>query len=346
MTENFKPSLDAKEELLGDLVLRDGGLGASKPGLISSDEPKEGEEEVAREMEASLSVAVESCAALLQGTPDASKSWESARQTVAQFRPVPWFIWRISNHVFGQPGEARPLGDGALVGLRRLVFAAASDGFLGEGRKVNNVHAALRILKPDTIAAVAVIHATCRRLASGQFERIWRPILDDALLRAQIGFLVGERTPNFGAGRGMLAGFAGRCGLAILLATGKLEQARTALEMLAAGDSIQSVGVTLYGCDPLQVSAMTLSAAGCGRDAAFGTVRFASPILQNEDLNQEQLCWLSAFTVVEFLRVGEAKKVADRYWDALGYTLGQDRADLNEVSASLIRRGHSLTWIV
>ena len=46
------------------------------------------------------------------------------------------------------------------------------------------------ILPSDVVAASSVIHAVCRRLGTRQFERIWRPILDDAILRARIGYLV------------------------------------------------------------------------------------------------------------------------------------------------------------
>lgn len=170
--------------------------------------------------------------------------------------------------------------------------------------------------------------------------------MDDALLRCEIGYLVGERVPTFGAGRGMLAGFAGRCGLAILIACGTLDQARKALELLAGGSEIKNVGLNVYGCDPLQVSAMTLSAAGCGRDAAFGTVRYASPEAMLLTENQEQFQWLSAFTVVEKVRIGREREVDEKYWEALGFVLGQDRGDLVEVAESLARKGHSFSWII
>ena len=275
-----------------------------------------------------------------------SKSWAKARKIVEDFKPVPWFIWRLSNYVLGSAGQTKTVTDGALIGLRRLVFAAASDSFLGAGKKVNSIHRAIDILSPDVIAAVAVVHGVCRRLATCQFERIWRPILDDAILRAQIGFLVGERKREFGAGRGMLAGFAGRSGLAILIATGELDQARKALEMLAAGKEISHVGLQVYGVDPLQVSAMTLSAAGCGREAAFGTVRYATPTLPSEVSDTEQFHWLSAFTITECIRTGRTRDIKDHFWESLGYMIGQDRGDLIAVTESMLRKGHTIPWIV
>jgi hypothetical protein len=335
-------------DLLSDLVIKDGEAGAQADaaGLLVEPESDGSSAAFKVDLDRSLSEAQSEVVAFQRASDDkVLKSWELSRTIVADFQPVPWFIWRLSNSVFSAQGQAKPLTDGGLIGLRRLVFAAASDPFLGAGKKVNSIHRALEILPPDVIASVAVIHAVCRRLATCQFERIWRPILDDALLRAQIGFLVGERKREFGAGRGMLAGFAGRVGLAILIASGELDQARRSLEGLAAGKTISDVGMSVYGADPLQISAMTLSAAGCGRDAAFGTVRYSSPMLPGEIADNEQFHWLSAFTITECIRTNRPRDIKDHFWDGLGYVLGQDRGDLIAVTESMLRRGHTLPWI-
>jgi hypothetical protein len=334
------------EDVLSELVLKEGGSEDPAALIVEPEIPPDAQgfdEEFDRALQGT-----EADVRDLHADDDETlkESWTKARELVQTLRPVPWFIWRLSNYVFSSPGQTKTLTDGGLIGLRRLVFAAASDPFLGTGRKVNSIHRAIDILSPDVIAAVAVIHGVCRRLAVCQFERIWRPILDDAILRAQIGFLVGERNPSFGAGRGMLAGFAGRSGLALLIATGELEQARRALEMLAAGSEISTVGEKVYGVQPLQVSAMVLSAAGCGRDAAFGTVRYATPTLGRGEADSEQFRWLSAFTITECIRTNRVHQVGDEYWEALGYMIGQDRGDLVAVTETMLCKGHTLPWIL
>jgi hypothetical protein len=274
------------------------------------------------------------------------ESWHRAREMVALFKPVPWFVWRLANFVFGQVKPLDRLPEGFVLGLRRLVFAAASDPVLGQGKKVNDVRKALGMLRPDVIAAISVIHAVCRRLSGKQFERIWRPILDDAIIRAQVGYLVGEQQRDFGPGRGMLAGFAGRVGLVITIAEGELEQARGAMELLAAGTSISEVGLRVYDCDPLQVSALTLSAAGCGRDAAFGTVSYASPSSLEIIENDWQLVWLAAFSVTEALRTGGLNRVAPELWQALGFKSQAQREETYEVIRPILRRGHGWNWLM
>jgi len=334
-------------DILSDLVLKDAEAGVpSDAGLLAEPEGDGNAASFTAELEASLAEAQNEVIAFQKASDErVLMSWGLARTMVKNFQPVPWFIWRLSNSVFSARDQVKPLTDGGLIGLRRLVFAAASDPFLGTGKKINSIHRALEILSPDVIASVAVIHAICRRLATCQFERIWRPILDDALLRAQIGFLVGERKREFGAGRGMLAGFAGRAGLAILIASGELDQARRSLEGLAAGKPIKDVGMAIYGADPLQISAMTLSAAGCGREAAFGTVRYSSPTILGEVSDTEQFHWLSAFTITECIRTNRQREIKDHFWESLGYVLGQDRGDLVAVTESMLRRGHTLSWI-
>ena len=345
------PKGGTDSELLADLVLKDSKPQSSGADLVV-EPPKDSDSDQFGEEFAKTLSETESAILDLNRSDDKtfSDSWKRSREVVANFQPVPWFIWRLVSFVFSRSNEEGCLPEGLVLGLRRLLFAAASDQFLGEGAKVNNVKQALEVLPPDLIAAVSVIHATCRRLNTFQFDRIWRPIIDDAVLRAQIGFLVGQGHDSFGPGRGMLAGFAGRCGLAILIASGNLEQARNYLEMLAAGADINKVGLKLYGCDPLQVGAMSLSVSGCGRDAAFGTVQYGLETSIEYKIhtvqNEEQLRWFSAFTVIELTRMGREREIIDPIWVALGFQDAQSRAELAQAVRTLIRRGHSLPWIV
>ncbi len=337
-----------KESIIGELILQqDSGDGASgglvvepEGDLSESDSFARQLEETLRETEAEVKEA-----GRIRSLEDQITSWGAARELVNSFKPVPWFIWRLSNYVLGRAGKISPITEGLVFGMRRLIFAAASDKVLGSGEKVNNVRRALQLLPPDVISAVSVIHAVCRRLHTRQFERIWRPIIDDALLRCQIGFYIGQVKAEFGPGRGMLAGFAGRCGLAILIASGELEQARMALEMLAGGADISEVGVRIYECDPLQVSALTLSAAGCGRDAAFGTVAYASDDPLAVVQNEPQKCWLAAFTIAENVRMFTLDKVDVSLLEVLGYSGAREQEELAELVKMLVRRGHGWNWL-
>lgn len=275
-----------------------------------------------------------------------ARMWQEARGLVERFQPVPWFIWRLSNYVFGTPGQINKISEGLVLGLRRLLFAAASDKVLGAGEKVNDMRRALRELPSDVVGAVAVIHAISRRLHSKEFERIWKPILDDAILRAQIGYYAGQLDASFGPGRGMLAGFAGRSGLAILISSGTLEQAREGLDELSKGSSISNVGRKIYSVDPLQVSAMTLGASGCGRDASFGTVAFASGAAASETVEGEQRKWLAAFTITEAVRTSNPDLVSEPLWEALNFKTQEDKDDLFALVKMMVRKGHGWNWLM
>jgi hypothetical protein len=276
---------------------------------------------------------------------DQRKSWANARLLVTDFRPVPYFIWRVANYALGTSGKINTISDGMLFGLKKIVMAASQDKLLGGGKKVHSVRGAIDVCQSDVIAAVCVIHAVTRRLKTYSHERIWRPMLDDALIRTQIGFLIGGGRASFGGGRGMLAGFAGRVGLAVLIATGTPEQATTALESMSIGTSLSQVGLSVYGCDPLQVSAMILSASGCGRDAAFGTIGYADFDLGAEIANPEQRAWQAAYRVVELLRTGNSAEVPEEDWEILGMS-SNETAEIEVLVEELIRRGHGWSWIL
>ena len=281
--------------------------------------------------------------------PIKQKSWLRSRELIESFQPVPWFIWRLSNFVFSNPESNQRITEGLVFGLRRLIFAAASDPVLGAGEKINRVRKALQVLPGDVVAAVSVIHAISRRIQSHDHERIWRPILDDALLRCRIGCALGELSPTFGRGRGMLSGFAGRAGLVVLISSGTLEQARKSLELLATGTDTSKVGLEVYGCDPIQVSAMLLSASGCGRDAAFGTVSYSlfdpkNPSEIEPQVAQEQFNWLAAFAIIENIRTNKPGDIPEVFWEALSFS-PEKRETLLENSKLIVRRGHGWQWL-
>ncbi|MGI6525421.1 MAG: hypothetical protein ACOX2O_09085 [Bdellovibrionota bacterium] len=277
------------------------------------------------------------------------QTWSVAKNIVKNFAPVPWFIWRLSNFVFGGSGQKK-INAGFVLGLNNLLFAAAQDPILGCGKKVSNTQTALQSLSADVVATCAVIHSICRKLSMKDSERIWRPMLDDALLRARIGHMVGSVEPEFGSGKGMLAGFSGRSGLVVLIATGTLEQAKEAVDQLTYGGEISSVGLKIYGCEPLQVSAMLLSACGCGKDAAFGMAEFcvSGNKFLNEDSNKniEERRWQAAFTICEAIRKQRVDEASSAVWETLGFFEKRECEAMIESAKNIIRSGHNWNWLI
>ncbi len=341
-------TVEEGEQITGDTSGEEVELNS---GLVEeSDVPSEtptGGDSFDRQLEETLRETEEAVLGLqeMSADPDQAKSWAIAGDIVKRFRPVPWFIWRLSNFVLGRPGAIGEVSEGLVFGLRRLMFALASDQTLGEGEKVKSVRKAIQIVPSDVIASASVIHAICRRLASKEHERIWKPILDDAILRARIGYEVGSRSPEFGAGRGMLSGFAGRSGLAVLISLGEIDSARKSLELLATGRSIKEAGLVVYECDPLQVSAMMLTAAGIGRDAAFGTVNFSFGGDVEALSSIEQKRWLSAFQIIESVRIGATEDIQEESWKILGFD-ETAKSELRDTVKKLVRRGHGWQWLV
>ena len=274
--------------------------------------------------------------------------WDEAKKVVEQFQPVPWFIWRLAHFVFGKPGRPNNAGEGMVLGLKKVLLAAASDKVLGKGEPVTRTRDAIKAVRSDVVAATSVIHSISRKLTTKQFSRVWEPILEDAITRAHIGYFVGQMNLDFGPGRGMLAGFAGRIGLAILIANGTEYQAELTLQGLSQGKTLREVGLQTYGADPLQVSAMVLSACGCGKEAAIGTVAYAneSDTINIGEQSFEQKQWLAAFIITENARMGQLSEVKEDHWKELGFYQDSDKEDLAQLVKLLIRKGHGWEWIV
>ena len=278
-------------------------------------------------------------------------SWQTASNLVAKFNPVPGVLWPVVRGVFSgsQLGKG---GQMAFWSMAPLLHAALPDKTLGkkaattltDSSKEPSLTQTIDLLGIEVAAALCFMHSVSRRASSSVPEKVSRPILDDALLRAQIGYLVGEHYSEFGAGRGMLAGFAGRCGLAIQIALGTPEQVRQTLEALAAGIEMNEVGLRVFGCDPLQVAAMALAAGGLSRDAAIGVAAFSLTDGESR-ASEESFLWLSAFSIIEEIRMGRSSEIKSRYWRALGIDAsGQET--IKREATTLLRRGHSWGWIV
>jgi len=319
---------------------------ASKAELMVTSAAESDQEKYAEQLEQTLKETEEALLDSLPGQGSEIESWQISRGVVARFRPVPWFIWRLCNYSFGKSGPAKKVSEGFVLGLRRLLFAAASDEVLGAGEKVNNVRSSLKVLAPDVLTSVAVIHAISRRLATRDLERVWRSILDESIMRARVGFIIGEKDSMFGPGRGMLAGFSSRIGLAILIATGSSNEAEKFMELVANGEDPETAALETYACRPVQVSAMALSAAGCGRDAAFGIIGDTSGKLAPDSVaNEERSRWRAAYLLVDCLRAGGEETISEDLWSKLKLDESDQQRILEEVHI-LSRRGHGWNWLV
>ena len=272
------------------------------------------------------------------------KAWLIARNKIERFKPLPWFLWRLSKAVFSKPPGHEDINEGMLLGLRRLVFAAASDPVLGSGTKINNLKKALEVLSPDVIAAVAVMHSVSKRLMTHGHESVWRSMLDDALISAQAGFELGGISRHVGKGRAMLSGFALNIGLAILIATGDQKQSQEMLEAISTGKDMKDAGMLVYGCEPLQISSVLLASCGCGPDAAAGLVQNNLDVDGMIDLKRSVSIWAASYKAIEILTKSRDKGSINDYLDLLG-TDSDKREQLFDKSVKITRSGHSWEWI-
>lgn len=278
------------------------------------------------------------------------QSWLVAAGIVNQVRPVPWFLWRVLHSVYGSPGILGQPNATVFSVLPRICIRAAGDGAFRENAEGSETKEpapetlaeAIQKIGADVAASLCFIHAICRRISGVLSARIYRPIIDDALLRARIGYLLGINAPAFGPGRGMIAGFSGRFGLALQFAAGNEENSEQALSALASREQIGDVCRATFGCDPLQVSALTLVSAGCNRDMAFGISGFSSPGIV--PLVGEQLKWHSAFTIIESVRAGRRGRISDECWAELDLDEAERNAFLGRVE-KLYRMGHGWRWM-
>lgn len=283
---------------------------------------------------------------------DIGKSWRYASQIIQDFNPVPWVIWRIVRGVYGRVGRLNSIGAGVYIPVDRLVYRTLKDPTLGGDYAGDSDHQdvpldeAIDAIGDDVASAVCLVHAVCRRIQNSLADRVSAPLIEDALLRAKIGYYLGSCAKTFGRGRGMLAGFSGRSGLTILIASGTTEKAKEALMLMARGVDIRNVGLKVYDCEPLQVSALALTASGCNREAAFGTASYSNATTRKElEKGSEATRWLAAFIVTENIRMGTSELIPDEQWNALGLEDEGSREEVLKHGRLLQRRGHGWDWM-
>lgn len=282
--------------------------------------------------------------ALSRAHASARNSWERASAIVREYRPVASYLWRMVHSVLGKADKIGKPDPIMFDMLRPFLNVAAVDPTLSEkGEVPASIDEAVKRIGFDTAAAICVLHGVCRRVSFSLVQRIWGPIIDDALLRARVGYHIGERAKIIGKGRGMLAGFSGRAGLAVQIASSDMNKAQQALEGLAAGMDIRVMGLNIYGCDPLQVAAMILASAGVSKEAAIGVASF-SENGKGISPKSTQFNWLSTFAITEFLRIGDHSQIDSRYWKALALD-ETDRREIQTHVTKIIRKGHGWGWV-
>lgn len=276
---------------------------------------------------------------------ESDASLVQARRIVAAFRPVPQIIWRLCNYSIGRPGHINKLSSGHTFGLKKLMTNIGQDAILGLGHSKVSSSEVVTAVASDIIAATSIMYAVSRRLQSMPFGRLWEPMLDEALLRANLGFCVGQMSTNFGIGRAMLAGFAARIGIVVLIASGSESQAELAIAGLARRVSLSQIAREVYGCDPAHVSAMLLSAAGCSKDAILGVGAFGLSKRAQSGLDPFSALWLATLTIIEHVLDSSAYLIAEHTWIALGFEETGERDELIKIAKTLKRSGHTWQWL-
>ena len=279
-------------------------------------------------------------------SPELSQSWQVSLQVVSDFDPVPRFVRRLSKIVFsGRQNALNKVPEGAVLGLSKLLCASASDSVIGTGDAVVDARQAISILRGDVFAAVVAMHSVSKRILAKNFQKGWMTIFDQALVRAQIGYWVGSYNESYGPGRGMLAGFASRVGLCILMSRGTQGEGNRILEMLMMNPNVTEVGLEVYGCSPLHIGAFLLSLVGCGGNASIGFVN-ASLDDGFESDNVDQQMWLETLNAIEALRSGNLDLLNEDQWALIGLGSRDNRLELEGIAHVLRRRGHQWGWML
>ncbi len=276
-----------------------------------------------------------------------SPTWVRAREVVKKVRPIPWAFWSLIRSVWGHENpESIVLDSSQFSVVERLVLRAVEDSELvmepveRKGQYVDSYTA----LGASTTSSLCFIHAVCKRVAVSLQERVYRAIIDDALLRARLGVILSKASPRVSVGTGLLVGFSGRAGLAIQLASGSETEASDALKGLAMGQDISSTGLNVYGCDPLQVGALALISAGCNKQIASGISAFG---ISKEDIifGTPQYDWMLYFQAIEKMRVGKIETLTTAELEYLG--IGEEaKSRLQTMSQKAFRAGHNLEWLM
>jgi hypothetical protein len=281
---------------------------------------------------------------LFADVPELTRSWTRSKVLLKEFPPVCWTVWRLCKFVFGQNKGASVPPVGLLMGTDRVIGSLCLNDVLGLGGPMESLGKAVSALDPSIIGATFVLHNICRRLSTKDLKNVWATMLDDALVRARIGLELARGNPDFSLGRGMLAGFSGRIGMVVLIASGNHQQASQCLQRLASGGLFKEVGMEVYGIDPNHVTAQILILAGLGQDPAVGTLAFGND--KFKVLKEEQNLWRAAMVIIDASRMLQYEKIDEEDWARFDLAPGNRREEFRRLVKGIIGKGHDWDFIL
>jgi hypothetical protein len=280
----------------------------------------------------------------LEGAPGFGRSWNKAEELLSNFRPLTWSIWRTVSYILGNRNKINSLLEGMCLGYYPFLDKLTKDPkFLVKAPDRNSKERSILNIKSDIAAATLVVHSTVRRLNSQPYKRLWNTILYDALTRAELGFYIGQFYPHFSAGRAMIAGFASRAGLTILLATGDENQAVRSVQAISEGRPLNKIGLEIYGIEPMHLSAHLLLQSGTGTDSALGMLAYNSDYFIATDENQKN--WEAAYSLIEAARLGIYNRVKKEQWELFNLNEKNRRSDIEKIALQLNQTGHTFSWL-
>lgn len=276
--------------------------------------------------------------------PELTRSWIRSKVLLKEFPPVSWTVWRLCKFVFGQSKGASVPPVGLLMGTNKIMGSLCMNEVLGVGEPMESLGKATSDLDPSIIGATLVLHNICRRLSTKELKNVWATMLDDALVRARIGLELSRGNVDFTLGRGMLAGFSGRIGMVVLIASGNHQQAYQCLQRLATGGLFKEVGMEVYGIDPNHVTAQILILSGLGQDPAIGTLAFGNE--KFKVTKEEQNLWRAAMVIIDASRMLQYEKVTEEDWERFDLPSGEKRERFCSLVKGITRKGHDWDFLL
>lgn len=200
-------------------------------------------------------------------------SWSHASALVASTARIPSNLPHLVRACWNDivaPAEFVRLLAGPGLPLRSLLRAAHIQQLDGP-IKQPELYAAVDILGVKASSIILAINCICERtLNSGPATRIWAPLFKEMMSEIEIGYHLGTTVGQIGHERGMLIGFSRLAGLALLLI--KSPKAFTTWYERTQGISAdRAETVSVFGCEPYQVSAMLMQQLGLGAEVALAT---------------------------------------------------------------------------
>jgi hypothetical protein len=272
-----------------------------------------------------------------------SKSWTIADKLVKEFDPVSWSLWRLIGFIMSRGTRINSVSGPMLLGYLKFLKLVGADPVLGASVELDSNELAAQHLKPDIIAATLFIHSISCHLHPRPLKKIWEGMLDDSLLRSRIGLELGKNIADFGLGRCLIAGFAGRAGLIVLIATGTHQQAARTLQSLARGGDIVQSGLDVYSIDPFHLIAHIMLRGGLGIDPAVGVLSFGNNAFV--PANNVQVQWRAVCRVIEAARTGNYGRLTTEDWEHVNLLDPDKRDDFKDAAKSVLRKGHGWLWI-